>query len=310
MNKIIHVAAGVIVNGEGQILIARRPDNAHQGGLWEFPGGKVEAGETVRQALVRELQEELGIVSQSLERLIQIRHDYPDKSILLDVWRVTKFDGKAHGNEGQPIQWVEPKALNEYEFPAANVPIVAAAQLPSRMLVTGNEVSVELCVAKIKTVINNGIRLIQLRQKTWTADQWAVGVPEILRLCRAASVGLILNTPKGNFNAVGLHLTSQQLMSGELPAKTKNQWLSASCHNEAQLAQAESLEIDFVTLSPVARTQSHPDHAALGWAQFSNWIAKAKLPVFALGGVSDDDLQHAVESGAQGVAGISAWWPK
>lgn len=309
MNKIIHVAAGVIVNTEGQILIARRSDCAHQGGLWEFPGGKLEAGETVRQALVRELDEELGIVSRSLERLIQIRHDYPDKSILLEVWRVTEFDGEAHGREGQPIVWVAPEELDDYEFPAANVPIITAVQLPPRMLVTGSEASVELCVTKIQKALDNGIRLIQLRQKTWTPDQWAAGVPKALQLCRAASAGLILNSPLGNFNADGVHLTSQQLMSGELPVKTKRQWLSASCHNEAQLAQAEALGVDFVTLSPVETTTSHPGDSALGWSQFSSWVDRAKLPVFALGGMSNERLERAVESGAQGVAGISAWWP-
>ena len=107
MTKVVHVAVGVIKNNLDQILIAKRPDDAHQGGLWEFPGGKVEAGETLTQALARELREELAIEVQSITPLIQIQHDYSDKSVLLDVCLVDGFTGIAQGNEGQPIRWVD-----------------------------------------------------------------------------------------------------------------------------------------------------------------------------------------------------------
>ncbi len=127
----LHVAAGVIVGPDGRILIAERATHRHQGGLWEFPGGKVEAGETAQSALARELWEELNIHVASARPLIQIRHRYPDKSVLLDVWRVESFSGEPHGREGQPLAWVEPEGLLEYAFPAANVPIVTAARLPA-----------------------------------------------------------------------------------------------------------------------------------------------------------------------------------
>ena len=104
--------------------------------MWEFPGGKVESGEPVQIALSRELDEELGIQVNGARPLIRISHHYPDKSVLLDVWWVDAFTGEAHGREGQPVRWVRPKQLNEYEFPAANRPIVTAAQLPSRLWIT------------------------------------------------------------------------------------------------------------------------------------------------------------------------------
>lgn len=126
--KRIHVAAGVIVSKSGDILLALRPQTAHQGGLWEFPGGKVEAGEPVADALTRELQEELAITVTDCVPLIEVSHDYPDKSVLLDVWLVTKFDGEPVGNEGQTVRWVAPEQLASYEFPAANVPIVEAVE--------------------------------------------------------------------------------------------------------------------------------------------------------------------------------------
>ena len=127
-NKRVHVAVGVIFNSQGQILIARRHDDAHQGGLWEFPGGKVESDESVCDALARELYEELGINIQtsSCKPFIEIRHDYSDKVVLLDVWTVSEFDGEANGKEGQPLRWVDRSQLSGYDFPAANIAIIDA----------------------------------------------------------------------------------------------------------------------------------------------------------------------------------------
>lgn len=120
----LHVAAAVIYSPEGAILLARRPEHKHQGGLWEFPGGKVEAGESVLAALARELQEELGISAIEAQPLLQLQHDYPDRSVLLDVYSVTAFQGEPQGCEGQPLAWVTRDRLREYAFPAANQPIL------------------------------------------------------------------------------------------------------------------------------------------------------------------------------------------
>jgi 8-oxo-dGTP diphosphatase len=126
MTKRVHVAVAVITNSDGYVLIAKRPDHAHQGGLWEFPGGKVEAGEHLEAALQRELREELGIELQSCQPLLEIHHDYPDKQVFLDVWTVTSFSGQAYGREQQAIRWVTLETLNEYDFPEANLPILQA----------------------------------------------------------------------------------------------------------------------------------------------------------------------------------------
>jgi 8-oxo-dGTP diphosphatase len=122
----VHVAVGVIRNPAGEILISKRHLESHQGGLWEFPGGKVEAGETVIEALQRELLEELGIRFADARPLLEIEHDYSDKAVCLDVWLVDTFSGCAEGREGQPLAWVKPARLHTYEFPAANHPIIAA----------------------------------------------------------------------------------------------------------------------------------------------------------------------------------------
>lgn len=129
MTPRIHVAAAVILAADQRILIARRPEHKHQGGLWEFPGGKVEPDETVAAALHRELREELAISVQSAEPFLEVRHDYADKAVLLDVWWVRAFSGQPQGNEGQPLQWVTVAELINYAFPAANQPIIDALQL-------------------------------------------------------------------------------------------------------------------------------------------------------------------------------------
>jgi len=122
----VHVAVGVILDASGNILITRRSPDSHQGGLWEFPGGKVEPGESLGKALARELREELGIEIGRTSPLLEIRHDYGDTRVLLDVHVVWEFAGEARGLEGQPLAWVASGALSRYQFPAANVPIIEA----------------------------------------------------------------------------------------------------------------------------------------------------------------------------------------
>ena len=125
--KVVHVAVGVIARGD-EIFITLRPDDGHQGGKWEFPGGKVEEGETVLQALRRELAEEVGITVNHSEPVIVITHDYGDKQVKLDVHRVNDFTGEPHGKEGQASRWVNVKSLNASDFPEANIPIISALQ--------------------------------------------------------------------------------------------------------------------------------------------------------------------------------------
>lgn len=124
----IHVVAAVIRSDNESILLAKRPDHVHKGGLWEFPGGKVEPGETAFQALGRELEEELAISVVTAEPLLQLHYDYPEKSVFLDVWEVSQFSGRARGNEGQPIVWVPVNQLGDYPFPEANHPIIELLQ--------------------------------------------------------------------------------------------------------------------------------------------------------------------------------------
>lgn len=125
--KVIHVAVGVILRGQ-HILLALRSSKQHQGGKWEFPGGKVEAGETVQQALSRELQEEVAIQVSESSAFMQLQYAYPEKTVLLDIRLVTRFSGEPHGREGQPLRWASVAELSQLDFPDANQPIVERIQ--------------------------------------------------------------------------------------------------------------------------------------------------------------------------------------
>jgi len=317
--KLIHVAAAIIVDPEGRILIAKRDTSRHQGGLWEFPGGKVEPGEAVEHALGRELDEELGIQVLDARPQIRIAHHYPDKSVLLDVWRVERFDGEAHGREGQPIRWVEASALTDYEFPAANRPIVAAAQLPDRLLITGDiaalgsgaEAREAELLRRVQRLSGRADALLMLRAPTLSEDELARCYRVLEPLFAEARPALMLNGSVALANALGadrLHLSARRLMALESRQQFAGRWLSASCHDEAELERAEQLGLDFVTLSPVAPTASHPQAPVLGWDRFRELSERCTLPVYALGGLSEHDLTIAWRHGAQGIASISSWW--
>lgn len=312
--KRVHVAAAVIRGEDGRILIAKRPDDKHQGGLWEFPGGKVEEGEAVLAALSRELREELAIGLDRARPLIQVRHDYPDKQVLLDVWEVSRFNGEPHGAEGQPLAWVSARQLGDYDFPAANRPIVAAARLPDHYLITPHDLDGPQLLAGIRAAISQGVRLIQLRAPAMFDAQYRDLAVDIQGLC-AGKAQLMLKGPLewlGDFPAAGWHLTAEQLRKYAAKGRplAAERWLAASCHSAEELQLATQIGADFVTLSPLQATQTHPEASPLGWEQASVLLQGFNQPCYLLGGVGPQHTEQARQAGAQGVAGIRAFWPE
>lgn len=311
---IVHVAAAVIECEDGMVLLALRPINKHQGGLWEFPGGKVEPGETVRDALCRELSKELGIQVLDASPLISIRHDYADKSVRLDVWRVIRFSGVAKGCEGQEVRWVSRFELNQYQFPAANLPIVMAATLPDRYLITGAFRDRTEFLSRLEKALDSGFTLVQFRAPWLEGDQYLHLAKEASRLCRAYSCKLLI---KGEPDLLiqdwldGIHLTSTELSrcyQADWRNSRVDKLLSASCHSQHELNMALAVGCHFATLSPVLSTLSHPDATPLGWEKSKVLTEEAKLPVFWLGGMGEDSIPNIKVSGGQGAAAISAWW--
>lgn len=305
--KVIHVAAGVITDAAGRVLIARRHDHLHQGGLWEFPGGKLEENEKVEQALKRELHEEVGINVEELHPLIRIHHSYPDKNVLLDVWKVTRFTGDAHGKEDQPVKWVLPGELVHYDFPKANKPVIKAAQLPDKYLITRDYVSLDETYQHIKSKLRQGIRLVQFRATHLSDDEYKLWARQLEPLCKNHQAILLLNCPLEtvlSLNAEGIHLSSSRLLSCQQRPLAKDRWVAASVHNKSELEHALGIDVDFILASPVLKTQTHPEAIPLGWDKFYQLTEQASCPVYALGGLSEDDLPDAYRHGAQGIAAI------
>lgn len=309
----IHVAVGVIRNQEQQVLIAKRPAHVHLGGLWEFPGGKVEHGESVQEALQRELKEELNISFEfaNSKPLLQIKHQYSEKTVLLDVWMIDKIHGHPFGCENQIVRWVGVDELGNFNFPEANRAIVTALTLPNKYLITGGYVSDDEFEQRLHLAINKGITLIQLRAKSLPHHAFVDVAQRAIRICRQHNVKILLNASPEIIELVdadGIHLTSNRLSHYSSRPVALNKYLFASCHNEHELQQAIRLNVDAIVLGPVAHTLTHPDAPILGWQQFAVLVKKAPMPVFALGGLKDKDLPVAMHYGAQGIAAISAWW--
>ncbi|WP_323752622.1 Nudix family hydrolase [Marinobacter sp.] len=313
--KLVHVAVAVIIRN-GRVLIARRPDHVHQGGLLEFPGGKVEPGETVQQALVREIAEETGldVPLDSLEPVIGIRHDYGDKQVFLDVWKTTTANGEPEGREGQPIEWMSPHSLQNDDFPAANRPIIRALNLPGNLPITGAMTSWEdgfSGFASALPSLNRG--LVVLRAPDLPINDYRQLAKAVLAESVGAEVGVLLHGGPELLSefpeAAGVHLPWREAERLSERPVAANRLLGVSCHNADQLRQAERLGADYSVLGPVLPTASHPGEEAFGWNEFARLVSKAVIPVYGLGGLKPNHQAKARASGGQGIAGISFWWP-
>lgn len=311
----VEVAAAVIERPDGSFLMASRPPGKVYAGWWEFPGGKVEAGETARQALDRELREELGIEVQEAWPWLNRSFSYPHAEVMLRFFRVTRWQGEPHPHEGQAFAWtraalsdVEP-ALPAPVLPApvlpANGPILKALRLPLEYAISdAAKLGPEVFLQRLDQRLAQGLKLMQWREKGMPDGL----VEQVAARCRAAGATLMCNADVALASRLGagLHLNSKQLL--ELEKRPDYQWVAASCHDHAELRRAMELELDFVVLSPVLPTPSHPGEPALGWPVFSESLRDYGLPVFALGGLGRDDLVLARTQGAHGIALKSQAW--
>jgi 8-oxo-dGTP diphosphatase len=306
------VAAGVLAGADGKILVARRFDDAHQGGLWEFPGGKLESGEDTTTGLARELAEEIGITLDSARPLIRVHHDYADRDVLLDVWRVTGWQGEVHGREGQELQWLDVDALAALPMPAADVPVVTALRLPDSYLVTPSPgKNVENFLTALSASIDTGVKLVALRAKELPSPEYLSLCRQAVDVCHAGGAHLLINTDPGLLDASGadgVHLDSGRLMAARSRPVPAGAWLAASCHDASELDQAARVGVDFAVLSPVGATRSHPQAVPMGWPRFRQLVERVNLPVFALGGMAPEHMSAAWENGGQGIAAVRALW--
>ncbi|NOY72899.1 MAG: Nudix family hydrolase [Gammaproteobacteria bacterium] len=308
----IHVVAVALFNRQNEVLLTQRLPGKHLAGCWEFPGGKIEANESPLTALKRELQEELGIKLSDARPLIKIAHRYPDRQVTLDVWQATAYDGVPHGKEGQALTWVATKNLKQWTLPAANDAIVTALQLSSHYLITPEpeQTSTAQFLLQLEKALTRGNRLLQFRAHTLSPDQYQATAIEVMQLCQRYETQVLLNTSIDQaleLNASGVHLNSPRLH--ELSTRPPTiKWLAASCHTTADIIHACNINVDFIVLSPVKSTLSHPDAKAIGWPTFQSQVKQSTVPVYALGGLTTHDTQQAWQHGAQGIAAIRGLW--
>ncbi len=307
----LEVVAGVIRGADGRILIARRAAAADQGGLWEFPGGKLEAGESRLEALRRELREELGITLRAAAPLLEVSHRYPQRAVRLYVFEVTAWQGTPSGLEGQPLRWVAPDALLGHAFPAANLPIVTAARLPRACLITPEPEQLPQWLAQLAACLAAGVKLIQLRANTLPPPAYQALAREAIAMAHAHGARILLNAEPAlaaQLGADGVHLNARRLRAMAARPLDAPALVSAACHDAEALDLAAAVGCDFVLISPVAPTASHPGVTPLGWSGLARLARHSRLPAYALGGMNADALPQAVAAGCIGVAAITAAW--
>ncbi|MGD9356332.1 MAG: Nudix family hydrolase [Chromatiales bacterium] len=304
----LHVAVAVIRDERGRVLLSRRREGTHLAGLWEFPGGKVEPDETMEQALRREILEETGLEIKAHRPLIGIRHDYPEKSVFLDTHLITDWTGEAHGREGQEIVWADRGMLQGYTLPEADKPILTALSLPELYGISPPVIESEAgFLHELEMTLAGGIRLVQLRLPGYVS----IGslAEKAMLLCEAAGATLMVKEPAlARRLGCGLHLRAADLMALEECPVSLFSPMAVSCHSEEEAMQAERIGADFITLSPVLPTASHPGADTLGWQGFASIVEKVNLPVYALGGLGEREVEIAWSNGAQGVAAIRGLW--
>lgn len=308
--KKVEVAAAVIERPDGTFLLGRRPPNGIYAGWWEFPGGKVESGETPYQALVRELQEELGIDVECAYPWIMREHVYEHAHVRLHFFRVTEWNGELRDLQHDQLSWQTADDVFVAPVLPANAPVFAGLRLPMQYGIThAAEIGVDAQLEKLQRALSLGLRLVQLREGGLPAEERERFVNAAVEMCRARGARVLVNGDvelARKSRADGVHFSAAQMMT--LDSRPGFELVAASCHTPEELAKAAQLELDFVAVGTVQPTLSHPGRPALGWDGFSDLIKDFPLPVFALGGLSPRDMEIARRSGAHGIAAIRSIW--
>lgn len=307
---IVEVAVGVLVRSDGAVLFGQRLAGKPYAGWWEFPGGKLEAGETVTQALARELHEELGIDIAGTSPWVVREHVYPHAHVRLHFHRVEDWRGEPRSREGQALRWLKPDSIDAAPLLPAAIRVVGWLRLPPvHAISAASEIGDAPFLAALDARLRAGATMVQLREPGMDAARFDALFREVRACCERHGARLLVNSahPASYWQAAGgVHLRAADLM--RLERRPDLRWVGASCHDEAELARACAIEADYVLLGPVRATASHPGQPGIGWQRFSEIAASTSVPVYALGGLADRDGPQARRAGAHGVALRSAAW--
>ncbi|AZN35585.1 Nudix family hydrolase [Iodobacter ciconiae] len=308
MRKTTHVAAGILLRANGSFLLGSRPAGKPYAGYWEFPGGKLESGESELDALKRELIEEMGVEIMSATPWIVQNFDYPHASVRLSFFRISNWKGEITAHEGQEFAWQTPGKLNVSPILPANGPILRGLALPDVMTISnvgelGETAFLEILAKKQPS-------WLILREPQLNTTQYRLLAEKVLHICKNQQTRLMLHNAAElalALGADGVHLSAHSLL--KLAKRPALDWVGASTHNAAELGAASALSLDYALLGHISPTPSHPDAAPLGWNSLGSLLKQGwPLPVYALGGMKHSDLATAMQHGAHGIALMRAAW--
>ncbi|WP_043649330.1 Nudix family hydrolase [Chitinilyticum litopenaei] len=308
--RITRVAAGILLR-DGQFLLASRPAGKAYAGYWEFPGGKLEDGETPHDALCRELHEEMGITVTAATPWLVQRFVYPHAHVELHFFRVTGWEGMPQPQEGQQFAWQSAGALTVSPILPANGPLLRGLAMPDHLVISNAAELGDAFLPALQRRQAAGLRWLILREPQLASADYRALASEVLALARPTQCRVLLHREielAQELGAAGVHLPAAQLLT--LTERPRGlDWVGASTHNTSELAAAQALGLDYALLGHVAATASHPGEAPLGWEGFAACMAPGwSLPVYALGGMTTDALPTALAHGAQGIATLRAGW--
>ena len=312
--SITEVAAAVIerpgADGATEFLLGQRAPGSLYEGFWEFPGGKVEPGETPHAALLRELCEELGIGVLRADPWLCRQHVYEHAHVRLNFYRVRQWRGELHDHVHSALAWQRADAITVSPLLPANAPVLAALALPEFYAIThAGEIGVDAQLLALAHALESGLKLVQLREPKLDVARRSAFVHAAVDLCHQYGARALVNGDAalaGAAGADGVHLPAKQLLAQTV--RPDFPLVAASCHSSAELEQAGRLGCDFAVFGPVRATASHPGAAGIGWEGFAAAVGMPPLPTFALGGLSRAELDAAQRAGAHGLAAIRAAW--
>jgi len=302
---VVEVAAAVIERPDGSFLLAQRPAGKVYAGWWEFPGGKIEAGELPERALARELHEELGIDVRTAYPWVTRVHSYEHATVMLHFFRVVDWAGEPQARENQAFTWQRLDAPMAEPMLPANAPVLASLALPLEYAITDAQaLGVEPQLARVEARMKDGLRLVQVRDKGHWERSRIIYV--VTRMASQYGAKVLVNGGPAAANAHGIHFSAEQLMT--LRSRPDGGLAAASCHTLQDLGHAMAIGLDFAVLGPVKPTATHPGAATLGWDGFRRIAEGASIPVYAIGGLRRKDMDEARRHGAHGLAMISGSW--
>ena len=309
----ISVALGVVLR-DNRVLVGWRDSALPLGGCWEFPGGKVKSNEAPRQAVVRELREELGLIikESDAEPLIEFEWFYDTQRYSFSVYTIKNCLGEPSSHFYKSLEWQIVSELKASDFPPANRVIIKALSLPDRYLITPSLLAPNALKRGLDMAFRSGISLAVFRSAELDSRTYMEYAHKLLSQSPTWSSRLLIHnhpTQVDILNAAGVQLSAKYASQYRTRPLARDKLLAVSCHNRIELEHACRLEADFALLGPLNSTPSHPGEPPMGWETFRTLVRGATIPVYAIGGLTTADLADCRAYGAQGIAAIRSLWP-